>query len=139
MACQTMVSLLYNLLVPKLMGIVGVKSLLYVSDGVLAACLLCLSLLQDPSRLTTTLIFAVIGIPWATTTSVLWYVVGRACEGLPNAGLYNGLFNMSQCFPEITISLAGLIIFSVGGTDKTLLLVGGAGAALAGMLTTFVI
>jgi len=105
MACQTGVSVLCNLGIPSLISMLGIKKLLLFSDAVLALCLFVLAFQTSPSRWPTTAIFALLGIPWATTTSVLWYIVGRACKGMPNAGLYNGLFNMSQCFPEMTISL----------------------------------
>ena len=67
------------------------------------------------------------------------YIVGRACKGMPNAGLYNGLFNMSQCFPEIAISLVGLVLFGLGGNDKTLFLVGAVGAVSACCLVPWIV
>ena len=47
------------------------------------------------------------GVSWATTISVLWMVVSLTCKqrGLTNPGLYNGLFNLSMCCPQIVISL----------------------------------
>merc|ERR1711865_225422 len=131
MAFQTGVSVICNLSIPTLITKVGIRKLLFFSDAVLAVCLFILAIQTSPSRWPTTAVFAALGVPGATTTSVLWYIVGRACKGMPNAGLYNGLFNMSQCFPEMTISLVGLLLFAIGGDDKTLFLVGACGACIA--------
>eukprot|EP00656_Telonema_subtile_P018345 TRINITY_DN19902_c0_g1_i1.p1 TRINITY_DN19902_c0_g1~~TRINITY_DN19902_c0_g1_i1.p1 ORF type:complete len:296 (+),score=69.43 TRINITY_DN19902_c0_g1_i1:84-971(+) len=139
MAFQTFVSVLFNALVPTFIVKVGIKKLLLCSDLLFAGCMFILALQPTPDRWKTTAIFAVLGIPWATTTSVPWYIVGRACEGLPNAGMYNGVFNMSQCFPEMTISLVGLALFGVGGSDRTLFAVGGAGVLCAVGLLPFLV
>jgi len=57
-------------------------------------------------------LLAITGLPWATTMTVPWALMGAAvthaagADGAPaSAGVYATLFNLSQCFPEIAARL----------------------------------
>ena len=117
------------------------KQVLRVSNILLTTCLLTLGWQDAPTQLSATFLFACMGVSWATTISVLWMVVSLTCKrrGLTNPGLYNGLFNLSMCCPQIVISLIGVVIFSDGGNDATIFLVGAAGAFIALILVSIVI
>lgn len=55
------------------------------------------------------------------------YIVQLACAGAPNAGVYNGIFNSSQCFPEILIAVLGSVLLPLSDNDYgVLFMVGGA-------------
>lgn len=83
-------------------------------------------------------LLAATGIPWATTMTVPWALMGAAvarsaaASGEPaEAGVYATLFNLSQCFPEVAVSIVSAVLVRAGASQGQVL--GAAGVvALAG-------
>lgn len=82
-------------------------------------------------------LLAATGIPWATTMTVPWALMGAAvarsaaAAGEPaEAGVYATLFNLSQCFPEVAVSLVSALLVRGGASQGQVL--GAAGVVALG-------
>jgi len=82
-------------------------------------------------------LLAMTGVPWATTMTVPWALMGAAvahaaaADGAPaSAGVYATLFNLSQCFPEVAVSLVSAQLVRGGASQGQVL--GAAGAVALG-------
>ncbi|OSX76126.1 hypothetical protein BU14_0205s0001 [Porphyra umbilicalis] len=82
-------------------------------------------------------LLAITGVPWATTMTVPWALMGAAvthaaaADGAPaSAGVYATLFNLSQCFPEVAVSLVSAQLVRGGASQGQVL--GAAGAVALG-------
>jgi len=111
-----------------------VKTLMAISSASMALCLGLITICESTAL--GYLILAGTGVGWSTTMVVPWYIVSTSTAGLPNPGVYNGLFNSSQCFPEIIISIVGAIILPLTDSNYRILFALGSVASLFNIYLT---
>lgn len=70
---------------------------------------------------------AATGFPWAVTMSIPWSLMSEAVtrSAPQNAGIYFTMFNLSQCIPEVLVSLITEEVMRVTGRQATVLAMGG--------------
>lgn len=129
---MSLLALLYSLLLQRLLWPEGVKPLIMLSSTVLGIELLLAAFFVD-SVIVGYLVFIPIGIAWASTTVIPWYVVSCASAGLPDAGIYSGLFNSSQCLPEIVVAIISAVVLPLSGSNYRILLGLGGAASLTNL------
>jgi len=77
------------------------------------------------------------GVVWATTMAVPWALVGAALNRRypGRIGLFTTLFNVSQSFPQLFVSLGSpWVLAKVGGDVSVVMAIGGAFALVGGGL-----
>lgn len=60
-------------------------------------------------------LLALLGVPWATTMTVPWTLIGTAVARVDRAriGMYSTFFNLSQSMPQLVVSLASPMLLRV--------------------------
>lgn len=82
------------------------------------------------------LVFGSTGVAWAVTMTVPWSLMGEGVARFApqKAGVYYTMFNLSQCFPEVVVSIAAAEILRIFGKQSSVLAVGGIAVFIAGIL-----
>ena len=138
---QAVVSILFSAILPSLLTKYGEVSVYFLSISVHGLAMICtLFLVGRGSAPFALMCIAALGIPWATTMTVPWAMVGRAvAKSAPaSAGIFATIFNLAQCFPEIAVSLLSEELVRWSGKEVTVIAVGGV-VALAGAALIFVL
>lgn len=126
--------LVVSLVVPRAIDRLGVKVLEIFNLGVMSVTLFALSVAQ--STTSAKVLFLFLGVSWGLTLIVPWYAFSVMVGGMRNRGTVTGIFNWSQCFPEIAVSVCGAVLLELnGGNLRPVLVLGGVGCAV-GLLCT---
>lgn len=82
------------------------------------------------------LAFASTGFAWAVTMTIPWAIMGEAVakHAPERAGVYFTLFNLSQCIPEVLVSLIAEEIIRVTKRQAAVLFLGGISVFIATVL-----
>jgi solute carrier family 45, member 1/2/4 len=129
LAMQAAVSTLFSLMLPYLVRVLSARTVLFGSHVCLGSALaltLKLHHISDSAAAQTLLAFT--GISWATTMTVPWALASEAImrDTPGKAGQYLTIFNLSQCFPEVAVSLLATRVESTIGRQAAMLGLGGA-------------
>eukprot|EP00656_Telonema_subtile_P026509 TRINITY_DN28487_c0_g1_i1.p1 TRINITY_DN28487_c0_g1~~TRINITY_DN28487_c0_g1_i1.p1 ORF type:complete len:377 (-),score=107.06 TRINITY_DN28487_c0_g1_i1:47-1177(-) len=126
--------LIISFCVPRAIDRFGVQKLEVLNLLVMSGSLFSLSVAR--SVLSAKLLFLLLGVSWGLTTIVPWYAFSVMVGGMRNRGTVTGIFNWSQCFPEILVSVLGALLLQLTGGDiRAVLVLGGVGCAV-GLLCT---
>lgn len=140
------VTVVYSPMITSLLERYGTRRTYAFSQLVEALCLFAAFFIrgtpgqEHPSLLlkTATLItMGAFGVVWATTMAVPWALVGAALNRRypGRVGLFTTLFNVSQSFPQLFVSLGSpWILDKVGGDVSVVMAIGGLFALVGGAL-----
>eukprot|EP00172_Hildenbrandia_rubra_P001724 Plantae.Rhodophyta-Hildenbrandia_rubra.ctg22997.p1 GENE.Plantae.Rhodophyta-Hildenbrandia_rubra.ctg22997~~Plantae.Rhodophyta-Hildenbrandia_rubra.ctg22997.p1 ORF type:complete len:471 (-),score=63.75 Plantae.Rhodophyta-Hildenbrandia_rubra.ctg22997:281-1693(-) len=134
---QAVVSILYSMVLPFLLDKFGYVSVYFFANIIHGLAMCSTLLLVGRSSASFALAsIAILGIPWATTMTVPWALVGSAVSGsAPNStGVFITIFNLAQCFPEIVVSLFSEELIRWSGKEVTVIAIGGAVALIGAVL-----
>eukprot|EP00736_Rhodelphis_marinus_P013033 Rmarinus@m.5581 len=134
LALQALTAIFYSCMLPSLTRRFTRKYCYIFSQVVLGASLLSMLFLDEGQNALAVFLFAVLGIPWATTMTIPWTIVALAVSHLSTVGLYLTTFNLSQCFPEILVSLIGEVIIAETDAPALVLALGGVSALVSAAL-----
>lgn len=83
-----------------------------------------------------TLMIASTGFAWAVTMTVPWSLMSESVAKFApeRAGIYATMFNLSQCFPEITVSLVAEEVERITKKQSAVLVLGGITVFIAAIL-----
>jgi solute carrier family 45 protein 1/2/4 len=135
----------YSIVLPYLIEKYGMGSMYCFSQLVEAFCLIVPFFIRGPSsghspslilKLVTLSILALFGIPWSSTMTIPWALMGTAVYRVdPNRiGLYSTFFNLSQSGPQLLVSLGSPRIVRKTGDVSVVLLLGGLSALISASL-----
>lgn len=133
-ALQAVVTIFVSLLLPTLLQRFSVLRVFSISHVILGSALVAtVALHQRWQGAIAVLLLAMTGFSWAVTMTVPWSLMSEsvATEKPSLAGVYFTMFNLSQCVPEILVSLISGVVVHVTGRQSAMLAIGGA-VALAG-------
>lgn len=79
------------------------------------------------------------GFAWAVTMTVPWSLMSEAVAKMAphHAGIYSTMFNLSQCFPEILLSLVAEEVERITGKQAAMMGLGGLAAFIAAGIIIF--
>eukprot|EP00658_Telonema_sp_P-2_P060705 TRINITY_DN49549_c0_g2_i1.p1 TRINITY_DN49549_c0_g2~~TRINITY_DN49549_c0_g2_i1.p1 ORF type:complete len:233 (+),score=50.55 TRINITY_DN49549_c0_g2_i1:313-1011(+) len=123
------VGLVVSFGVPKAIARFGVQKLEVVNLGImsLVLCLLAICHTQLAAQLT----FLLLGVSWGLTIIVPWYAFNVLVSNLECKGTVTGIFNWSQCVPEVVVSILGAVALELsGGNIRVVLVLGAVGAGI---------
>ena len=146
-ALTALCTIMYSLLLPKLLVRFGITPVYAFSQIVEAVCLLAAPFIRiragqtEPSlllKIAVTLDIASFGIVWATTMGVPWTLIGNALEADPrfssHLGLLTTLFNASQSFPQLIVAFIAPLILTVVDDSSFVMFAGGICATIGALL-----
>lgn len=143
-ALTALVTLLYSLVLPRLLKRFGIIIVYSFSQLVEAFCLLAAPWIRGlpgvpvstKLKLETMLDIGLFGIVWATTMGVPWTIIGDALECNPfyarRVGLFTTLFNASQSFPQLLVAFLAPVVLSFSHDDPAYVMFSGGICALIG-------
>lgn len=149
-ALTALVTVVFSMIIPKLLQRFGILRTYAFSQAVEAMCLLSAHHIRGtpgqsaPStmlKLATVLDIGAFGIVWATTMGVPWAIIGKALSEderyQPRIGLFTTLFNVSQSFPQLFVSFGSPFILSMYDNDVSAVMFVGGVLAMVGMVLVF--
>lgn len=117
LALQNVLAIIYSVALPYLFVSLGpsrsTKWKYLLSQAVQSGSLLLISLVGSRSIILAVILFAALGISWASTMTIPWSIIGQQVnvqDYRDAAGTYATLLNASQCLPEVIVSLSSPII-----------------------------
>lgn len=140
------VTVVYSPMITSLLERYGTRRTYAFSQLVEALCLFAAFFIRGtpgqvgPSLLlksATLVMMGAFGVVWATTMAVPWALVGAALNRRypGRVGLFTTLFNVSQSFPQLFVSLGSpWILAKVGGDVSVVMAMGGVFALVGGAL-----
>ncbi|GJQ14707.1 hypothetical protein GpartN1_g6998.t1 [Galdieria partita] len=139
------VAMAYSTILPRLIEKYGMGFMYCFSQLVEAFCLVVPFFIRGPSqrqspslllKILTLSILALFGIPWSSTMTIPWALMGTAVYRVdPNRiGLYSTIFNLSQSGPQLLVSLGSPRIVRKTGDVSVVLLLGGLSAMISASL-----
>lgn len=143
-ALTALITLLYSLILPKLLKRFGILPVYTFSQLVEAFCLLAAPLIRGlpgvpvsvKLKLETMLDIGLFGIVWATTMGVPWTIIGDALDCNPfyarRMGLFTTLFNASQSLPQLLVAFLAPVVLSFSNDDPAFVMFSGGIFALVG-------
>jgi len=108
LSLQSVVAIAYSLVLPRLVKVAGIKFCYILAHFLLGFCLCWTPILTKLHSVGWSIVaIALLGIPWASTITIPWAILSRSLRAhVPERmGMYSTLFNASQCFPEILVSI----------------------------------
>jgi solute carrier family 45, member 1/2/4 len=135
LAMQAVVSTLFSLVLPHIVHAFSARSVLFASHMCLGGALaMTLTLHHIQDKTSAQALLALTGISWATTMTVPWALASEAImrDAPGKAGQYLTIFNLSQCFPEVLVSVVSTGIESRIGRQAAMLGLGGVFAFAGG-------
>lgn len=129
LALQAFVSMVSSLAIPGLVRRFSVRTVLFTSHIFLGTALVSTLALHSVSqRYTALMLIASAGLPWAVTMTVPWGTVSAAImrDAPSRSGQYLTLFNLSQCLPEVVVSVISTWVEARTKTQASVLALGGA-------------
>ncbi|CAN8069433.1 unnamed protein product [Agarophyton chilense] len=134
---QSVLTIITAPILPSLMANTSVQ-FVYVLASVMLGCALTSALwLNDAADAwVATAMLASTGFAWAVTMTVPWSLMSEAVsKSAPqNAGVYFTMFNLSQCLPEVMVSVIAERVEKATGRQAMMLALGGVAAFMAGGL-----
>lgn len=134
---QSVLTIVFSLLLPAILERFSMGIVYFVSH-LLMGTALCSALLlhhQEQAWIATTLL-ASTGFSWAVTMTIPWSLMSEAVskKAPERAGIYFTMFNLSQCFPEIVVSLIAEEVERVTQSQAAVLGLGGMVVYVGGAL-----
>uniref|UniRef100_A0A7S3ABJ4 Major facilitator superfamily (MFS) profile domain-containing protein n=2 Tax=Rhodosorus marinus TaxID=101924 RepID=A0A7S3ABJ4_9RHOD len=131
---QSVVSIVYSIMLNFLMSRFGKLGPYIFSQIVQAVILSCCLFVKK--AVTAIVMFGVLGICWANSMAVPWAIVGEITgKNAPElAGMYITIFNSSQAFPEVLVSIVAQWIVRATGSQTIVLVMGGGVATLGALV-----
>ena len=141
-AAMAIVTMLYSLMMPRLLRSFGTRRVYMFSQAVEATCLLSAYFIRGspgthPSRLLRALTvtnLGAFGVVWATTVTVPWTLIGNALERderyRQQIGLFTTLFNASQCIPQFVVAFVAAGVMRLVNDCAVVMALGGVAAAV---------
>eukprot|EP00871_Galdieria_phlegrea_P002711 jgi/Galph1/3440/GphlegSOOS_G2078.1 len=142
LSLQSFVSILYSLVLPNLIKIFGVNSCYLFAQMLQGLCLCSTFFLSRLHTLTFSVVCIMcLGIPWSTTMTLPWAIMSRTIrQHIPDKiGMYSTIFNLSQCFPEILVSITAERIMKETNQQSLVLTMGGILALIGAGLIRFIL
>lgn len=134
---QSVITILCALSLPALMRRTS-RQAVYFTASILLACALSATLLLHHrwQAWIAVALFTSTGFAWAVTMTVPWSLMSEAvARAAPEkAGVYFTMFNLSQCLPEIVVSLVAEEVERLLKSQAAVLGLGGASVFLAAVL-----
>lgn len=137
LSLQSVVTIMFSLALPGIMSRTSMQTVYFASHILLGVTLSSTLFLHEKWQgVIAVLLFAVTGFSWAVTMAVPWSVMSEAVsKAAPGrAGIYFTMFNLSQCLPEIVVSLVSEEIERVTGSQAAVLFIGGIASFIGGVL-----
>lgn len=134
---QSVLTIISSLILPKLLERWSMGIVFFVSHLLLGSALTLALFLHDKSDAwIATAMLASTGFSWAITMTVPWSLMSEAVaqKAPERAGIYSTMFNLSQCFPEIVVSLVAEEVIRVTGSQAAVLGLGGMMVYIGGAL-----
>lgn len=132
LALQSAVTVAISLLIPHALHVLGTRTVYVGSHAILGVALL--AALWTTNRTIAVILLAITGVPWAVTMALPWSLMGKGVSRRApgKEGVYFTLFNLSQCFPEVVVSVVSPAILNFAHSQAAVLGAGGAVALLGG-------
>jgi solute carrier family 45 protein 1/2/4 len=99
---QALLTMVMSLVLPKIVRFTGYRFVYFVSNMILAGCLVSTYWIKTTKGATS--VIAVSGIPWTVTMILPFAIVGQAVETC-ESGLYMGVMNIFVVLPQMLVSL----------------------------------
>lgn len=131
LALQALVSSVFSLAIPAVVRRFSSMHVLFGTHVFLGFALTCTMFLYDISQgPVAEALIALTGLAWASTMTVPWALVSEAVmrDAPEKSGRYLTIFNLSQCFPEVIVSLVSTAVIARTGKQAAMLALGGAAA-----------
>ena len=125
LALQSAITVCVSLFIPLVLRVFGDQIVYLASHLMLATCLIVT--LWTRSKSVAIILLAATGIPWAVTMALPWSMMGQGVsKRAPGMeGVYFSLFNLSQCLPEVVVSMVSPYILAVTNSQASVLGIGG--------------
>lgn len=127
LALQSIVTIIFSPLLPFLIRSMNAQTVYILANVTLAIALGCALVLHHASQAWVAVgAIASTGFAWAVTMTIPWSLMGEAVVKLDpaKAGIYYTLFNLSQCFPEVLVSIVAEQVVGVTGKQAAVLILG---------------
>ncbi|EME26760.1 sucrose transporter, GPH family [Galdieria sulphuraria] len=137
LSMQSLASIAYSLVLPNLIKLFGIKYCYFLAHLLLGFCLCWTPILTHiHSVLLSIICISLLGLPWASTMTIPWAILSRTIRTkVPeNIGMYSTIFNLSQCFPEILVSVIAEKLLGHLNRQTMILAMGGVMAILGSLL-----
>lgn len=135
---QSVLTIVSSLLLPSLLKRFSVQSVYFAAHVLLGTALTSALFLHHiwQAKIATFLL-ASTGFSWAVTMTIPWSLMSEAvAKAAPElAGIYFTMFNLSQCIPEILVSLVAEEVERITKSQAAVLGLGGITVYIAGVLT----
>ncbi|KAJ8908687.1 hypothetical protein NDN08_005392 [Rhodosorus marinus] len=130
---QAVVAIVYSIMLNFLMSRFGKLGPYIFSQIVQAVVLSCTLFVKK--AVTAIALFGALGICWANSMAVPWAIIGEITgKNAPElAGMYITIFNSSQAFPEVLVSVVAQWIVGATGSQTVVLVMGGGVATLGAL------
>ncbi|KAA8493918.1 Sucrose transport protein SUT4 [Porphyridium purpureum] len=130
-------SMLLSIIFPAVIRLAGVRRTWAVCELLLACILISTPFVSSPAGVLVN--SALLSIPLSSTFTIPWSIVTLSLQHSTRTGVFTSLFNLSQCIPEVAISLLSpLILRMFSGRIVSVLATGGIGALLGTLLIALV-
>mmetsp|Transcript_34149 Transcript_34149/g.45149 ORF Transcript_34149/g.45149 Transcript_34149/m.45149 type:complete len:521 (+) Transcript_34149:72-1634(+) len=138
---MALISVLWSLVLPMLGKIMGVKLTWALHLLLFALNNFLFTTVKQGEHSYALFLIALLGFPLAASYQIPWAIVTVVTQETPEkVALLTTIFNMSQCFPEILVSLtAGHWINLFGGKLSTIFYLGAIASVIGASLCTIVI
>lgn len=133
-ALQSVVTMLVAGILPTLISRTSSYFVYLIASLSFAVALSCTVLLTEAWQAQIAVIlFASTGFTWAVTMTIPWALMGEAVSktAAQHAGMYFTMFNLSQCFPEIAVSLVAEEVIRATHKQSSVLALGGISVFIA--------
>lgn len=134
---QSVVTIMFSLALPKILERWSMGVVFFASHLLLGSALTMALFLKHKSQgWIATAVLASTGFSWAITMTVPWSLMSEAVakKAPEKAGIYSTMFNLSQCFPEIVVSLVAEEVLRLKGSQAAVLVLGGMMVYIGGVL-----
>mmetsp|Transcript_5405 Transcript_5405/g.16133 ORF Transcript_5405/g.16133 Transcript_5405/m.16133 type:complete len:479 (+) Transcript_5405:159-1595(+) len=134
---QSIIAVVYSIALRYLLQRFGKLGPYIFSQTIQAVCLLATVFVRK--AVVAIILFATLGICWSNSMAVPWAIVGELTgRNSPEyAGMYVTIFNSSQAFPEVIVSLLAQWIVRITGSQTVVLVMGGVMGAVGAMVLCF--
>lgn len=127
LALQSVVTILISPVLPSLIRTMGPQQVYVLASLSLSAALGSALFLHNPWQVWMAVVaIASTGFAWAVTMTLPWSLMGEAVaiNAPAKAGIYYTMFNLSQCFPEVLVSVVAEEVERITGRQYAVLVLG---------------
>ena len=130
LSAMSLCSAVFSMFLAGLMQKFTMKSIYILTEAVLVIVLLMSPFVQNPH--VGIFLFSLLGIPFAATNAIPWIIVTSALSHSDEAGTFSATFNLSQCLPDVVISItSGVVLALFNDRIYSVLVYGAMGALVA--------